>query len=238
MDLAIIDAAYGVDTTDQSNILTKLQGKINQVMERQGILLLPVPAIGRGQELLVWLKETFPTTPVTIEQALLPGIKQMLDWPGWLRPQAALRIKDAFADSQVTVVKNATSRKRALSEGHGRIILTSDSMLQTKLSQWYFHQLKPAGRNCVLFTGHLAKDSFGHRLLISPQSADTCQVEMICYKVHQGLTDLRRILPDIASKHTVFVHSEKTACDALCRILTAEGYQGLYSLSPGDKIFF
>ncbi|WP_163852637.1 MBL fold metallo-hydrolase [Paenibacillus elgii] len=84
----------------------------------------------------------------------------------------------------------------------------------------------------------LAAGSFGQRLLDEPESEGGCSVEAIRYKVHQGVTDVRRMLRAFGSRQSVPVHTGRSATDALCAALAAEGFAGLHSLGPGEALRF
>ncbi|MNJ73230.1 hypothetical protein D3C77_699970 [compost metagenome] len=53
------------------------------------------------------------------------------------------------------------------------------------------------------------------------------------YKIHQGLDDVRLMLHEVPSRHTVLVHAPKPVTDQVADRLAEEGARGIYSLQPG-----
>ncbi|WP_248930283.1 MBL fold metallo-hydrolase [Paenibacillus hamazuiensis] len=236
VELAIVDAACGMDEESQELKLSRLQETVAETAARGGTVLLPVPVYGRGQDLLVWLRETFPQLPVIAEADILGALERMLAWPDWLRPQAERCIREVLADGLVREVRDREERERLIGETGPRVILTSDGMMQSAKAQWYYRELSrnPAAASVVL-TGHLAAGSFGDALLKS-KSADGCRAELIRYKVHQGIRDVREMLDAVDSKETLLVHAGKASTDLAAAHLAQLGYKGIHSLECGDRL--
>lgn len=251
--LAIIDAAYGMDSDNQQLRLEQLREQINRRLQLHAAVLLPVPTYGRGQEMLLWARETFAGTPIFVEQEIAAGLGQMLHEPDWLHADAITRIQQCLADPQVVIVDTEAKREQAVSEAEGRIVFTNDGMLQSARGQWYYERLSQHADGNVILTGHLAKGSFAHQLLqasleptqasgneapIASTRTSTTQerVQFIRYKVHQGLPDVRIMLDALPSEHTVLVHTGKQTTEAVCEHLKQEGYAELHALSAGSII--
>ncbi|NHN33036.1 MBL fold metallo-hydrolase [Paenibacillus agricola] len=261
--LAIIDAAYGMDSEQQQHKLEQLCEQINRALQLDAAVLLPVPTYGRGQEMLLWARETFVGTQIFVEQEIAAGLEKMLQEPEWLHPDAVTRIQYCLADPQIVIVDSEAKREQAVSATGGRIIFTNDGMLQSARSQWYYEQLSQHTDGVVILTGHLAKGSFAHQLLHAgyhtpsmqrtfygravPASQPTVtqvfatvptqqRVQFIRYKVHQGLQDVRLMLDSAPSKHTLLVHTGRQATEAVCEQLKQEGYAGLHALSAGSVL--
>ena len=237
-DLAVIDAAYGMDAEAQPVLLERLAARIGQALAQGGSVLLPVPAFGRGQDMLVWARERFPDVPLVAERELLQAFGPMLARPEWLKPGAAERIRRCLEDPRVVRVATDAQREQALSAGRSALYFTADGMMQSERAQWYYRRLAAAGNGCVILTGHLAAGSFGQRLLDDPEAGGGCLAEAIRYKVHQGVADVRRMLRAFGSRRTIPVHTGRSATDALCAALAAEGFAGLHSLGPGEALRF
>ncbi|MNJ58199.1 hypothetical protein D3C77_538220 [compost metagenome] len=56
------------------------------------------------------------------------------------------------------------------------------------------------------------------------------------YKIHQGFNDVRLMLHEVPSRHTVLVHAPKSVTDQVVSQLAEEGVQGVYSLQPGAAL--
>ncbi|SFL68009.1 RNA processing exonuclease, beta-lactamase fold, Cft2 family [Paenibacillus sp. 1_12] len=239
IDFAIIDAAYGIDPDSQQQKLEQLRLQMEETLQQGGPVLLPVPTYGRGQEMLLWAREQFPDIPIFVEQEITVGLKQLLQGPEWLQLDAIERIQACLIDPRIVFVDSEEKRLQAVSAIGSRIVLTNDGMLQSARGQWYYEKLVEDNACCVILTGHLAKGSCGHRLLMASREQmeildhDAGQVHFIRFKVHQGLPDVRAMLDVLASKHTILVHAGQQSTDALCAQLAKEGYANLHVLTAG-----
>ncbi len=228
-DLAIIDAAYGLDTDTQQNLLSKLIVKIRQVSEREGHVLLPLPLFGRGQDILLLLTEQLPELPLAVEIEILDGFLRFESWPDWLQDGAQARMKRTL-HGHITTVFNEADRRRMLAK-KPHVILTSDGMLQTPIARWYYEQLCSDARHCVILTGHMSE-----KIEEGGGAASGCEVEFLRYKIHQGLHDVCAMLDSIRPKSTILAHGKKRNTDLLLEQLLNSGYRGLHSLIPGQSI--
>lgn len=62
-DVAVLDCAYGKDTTAFSEACERLVRQTKQLLATRGILLFPVPKYGRGPEILKLLAPRLPDVP-------------------------------------------------------------------------------------------------------------------------------------------------------------------------------
>ncbi|WP_338553470.1 MBL fold metallo-hydrolase [Paenibacillus sp. KS-LC4] len=239
-DLAIIDAAYGANSDSQAVRLAELEQATEVVLRAQGSVLYPVPTSGRGQELLLWASERFPEAQLIVERALMEPLRQLTALPEWLHVGALARIEKLLASDRLTIVASEEERLRALAGKGSSLIFTNDGMMQSEVARWYYQQLASVSRHAVLLTGHLASGSYGEMALRGSDSGVPdfpLPVQHICYKVHQGLPDVRQMLERVPSRAVVLAHAVKPRTDELLEVLKEEGYKGVYSLSPGDLFF-
>ncbi|SFF14930.1 RNA processing exonuclease, beta-lactamase fold, Cft2 family [Paenibacillus algorifonticola] len=243
-DLAIVDAAYGANPDSQAVRLAELERATEEVLLAQGSVLYPVPTSGRGQELLVWASERFPQARLIVERALMEPLHQLAALPEWLGGGALARMEALLASGRLTIVASEEERLRALARKGSALIFTNDGMMQSEVARWYHQQLSGAAHHAVLLTGHLAAGSYGEMALRSSGRSGSVAsgfpppVQHIRYKVHQGLPDVRQMLERVPSRTTVLAHAVKSRTDGLLEVLKEEGYEGVYSLSPGERLIF
>lgn len=246
LDLAIVDAAYGTDTNSQADKLEQLEQKIQSTLQTGGKVLIPVPAAGRGQEMILWAYKKWMNVPIVIEAPLIQGMKRLLNRSEWLRSQVSdQRLRDhlelMLSRNDWTVPASEAERESLLQKHGASIWFVTDGMMQSNLAQWYYRQMSGDTRNLILLTGHVSQGTFGHRLLEHPASYGACAVTKIRYKVHQGLADVRQMITGVPARHTVLVHAEKEETDQLQACLTAETtnpHHHIYSLSVGEEVYF
>lgn len=233
--LAIIDNAYGLDEESQEDKLSALREFIVKIQARGGHVLLPVPAFGRGQELLTWMMREFPGQQIVVEQTIRTGLHQMTEWPEWLRPEAMAQLRQALNSTDIYVPEDEEERLTLLQRTEPLIIFTTDGMMESTLARWYTEQLS-SGIHAIVITGHASQGTFARRLLSGEIAGVDCQVVQISYKIHQGIGDVRRMMKELHSRHTVLVHAPKPETDRVVDRLTQEGIQGLHAMGPGSVL--
>lgn len=246
LDLAIVDAAYGTDANSQADKLMQLEQKIESTLQTGGKVLIPVPATGRGQEMILWAYRNWGNVPIVIEAPLIKGMKRLLGLSEWLRSKESDQgIRDQLElllNRNDWIVPASKAERESLLQKHGASLwFVTDGMMQSNLAQWYYRQMSGDTRNLVLLTGHVSQGTFGQRLLQHPASYGACSVKKIRYKVHQGLTDVRRMITGIPALHTVLVHADKGETDRLRVCLTEEApdpHLHIYSMSAGEEVYF
>ncbi|MET3938801.1 Cft2 family RNA processing exonuclease [Paenibacillus sp. PvP094] len=247
MDLAIVDAAYGTDRDTQADKLEQLDRAIRQAIARGGKVLLPMPSVGRGQEIILWAQERFTSVPIIVEQGLVDGMKQLLRVPYWLREQGT-HLKgpitgaiERFLNGQPwNLPKSQEDRERLMNQYGASLWFIPDGMMQSSLARWYYSQLAESGENLILLTGHAAVGTFAQQLAQNPAEHGVCEVQKIRYKVHQGWLDVERMLQQLPARHTLLVHADKAETDRLREGLLKNSPSPeveLHSLSPGDELY-
>ncbi|GGG12814.1 MBL fold metallo-hydrolase [Paenibacillus aceti] len=233
--LAIMDNAYGMDEESQEQKLKALRQFMAKVLGRGGHVLLPVPAFGRSQEVLVWALGVFPDQPILLERAILEGLRQMQEWKGWLQPGSLPLIEAAIDSSTVHVPSSQEERLHLLQGTVPLIILTTDGMMESPRARWYADQLALSADSAIIITGHASEGTFARRLLKKETEEPSYEVLQLGYKIHQGLDDVRHMLQEVPSTHTILVHAPKPETDRVVARLSKEGHIGLLSLWPGAE---
>ncbi|NOU99655.1 MBL fold metallo-hydrolase [Paenibacillus planticolens] len=237
---AIIDAAYSTDTEYQSDKLEKLFSAAEGILKEGGQLLLPVPVCGRGQDLQLLMKERFPDTPIRVEAELIQAMELMLEHASWLKPGMESVLREALSSGCFEVIHTEDQRQRQLNEDLAQsrtaIWFTSDGMMQSAKSRWYYEKWRRKLANGIVLTGHVAMGTVGQRLLAMSDEERGCQMKMIRYKIHQGMPDVRKMAQSLNSPFKLLVHAPKKETDALLEQLASEGIKYLLSARPGDTV--
>lgn len=148
----------------------KLLTIIQETMAKGGNVLIPVFAIGRGQEVALVLEDFY-------RKGLLPKAKVYVDgltreasaihtaYPEYLRQNIQRRIlsNDSPFTSPVFNMVTGKNRDEVLVEGHA-IILASSGMLNGGASLDYFQRMAEDERNALVFTGYQGDGTLGRKL--------------------------------------------------------------------------
>jgi len=237
LDLAIVDAAYGVDTDRQGNKLSQLNRYMKETLKQGGAILLPVPVYGRGQELMIWASEQYGEIPILVESDLLDALELFAADPHWLRADGMARIERLLHHPRLHRMYDDDSREELFLRYPRSIVFTDDGMMQSVKAQQHYTRMAAGSANRVIFTGDLAYGSFGRALLMDMERRG-CQIHHVRYKVHQGLPDVRQMLLDLKSPRTLLVHATRPRTDGLALRLQQEGFQQVHALQPEDQLYF
>ncbi|WP_172250974.1 MBL fold metallo-hydrolase [Saccharibacillus deserti] len=237
-DLSIVDNAYGTDDEAQEIKLERIRSEIRSVLENGGRVLLPVPAFGRSQDLLIWAFQSLAPYRVVVERTIWQGLLYLIDDPLWLRPGVAAQIRTLTQECspRLILVDNEAERSEALRREGPCLILTADGMLESAVSQAYVEHLAPDSDNLILLTGHASRGTRARMLLDNRLPDVRCRVMHQFYKVHQGIGDVRLMLEEAPAAAVVLVHAPDVSTREVCRILQSEGRDGLFPLTPGMEI--
>ncbi|MDQ0172168.1 MBL fold metallo-hydrolase [Paenibacillus tundrae] len=258
LDLAIMDAAYGTDRDTQADKLQQLDHAIRETIARDGKVLLPMPVVGRGQEIMLWAEQQYPGIPLFVEQGLMKGMKQLLHSPYWLRENESSNkgllteaIMECLNGSRWQTPVTQDEREQWLKRNTASLWFIPDGMMQSALARWYYSQLAGDENNMVLLTGHVSEGTYADQLSQAPEEHGKCEVRKVRYKVHQGWLDVERMIRRLPARHTILVHTNREETDKLrdhllsedmlseARLSEAEGAmpgQMIHSLSPGDEL--
>ncbi|PFH84101.1 MBL fold metallo-hydrolase [Bacillus cereus] len=223
--IAIVDAAYHTDDVSQIERLDELCAEIERVAQNKGIALLPLPPLGRAQDIVFYLYERYKEFPLIVDKEILVGFEEMFIYKDWLKNNEKLeRILESLKRS-IIVMDNHI----CMQNSYG-IVVMSDANMQTKRAQLYYEQLRHEERNSIIFTGHIAKGSFAEKMM-KERVSKGCRVERVPYKVHQSISDVKEMLNTLLPEHTVLVHALKEDTDQLQKKLSIAGYKNVYSLA-------
>ncbi|MBQ9299768.1 MAG: MBL fold metallo-hydrolase, partial [Clostridia bacterium] len=148
---AVINCAYAGRTLDQERQYAALLHTARQALEQGVRLLLPVPAAGRGCDMLLFLAEHLPAQSVCAEKNIVDACLALAREKAWIRPGAVR----ADLLERVRVIDSDATRGAAWQRTSG-VFFTTDGMLTTAVGAGYLRAFAQSGRTLALLTGHAA----------------------------------------------------------------------------------
>jgi KH/beta-lactamase-domain protein len=149
---------------------------LRQTLEGGGKVLIPVPAVGRAQEIMLVINElvrtrAVPEVPVYLEGMLKEATGIHILYSDYLSPTVKSEIRETganpFLAEWYTVVDSPKRRSEIVSEGGPSVILATSGMLEGGPSVYYFSELAEDPRNKILFVSYQVPGTTGRRLLDS-----------------------------------------------------------------------
>ena len=151
----------------------KLIHSINETIQEGGKVLIPVPAVGRAQEILLVLNEfiaqkKLAEVPIYIEGMLTEATSIHLLYPEFLNKEIKEKIiyqgENPFITERYTIINNPKEREEVF-QGGPAIILATSGMLEGGPSVSYFSELADNEKNKVIFVSYQVSGTLGRRVL-------------------------------------------------------------------------
>ena len=202
----------GVESlSNQAGILVdemekELIDKIDEVVKRGGIAVLPAFAVSRSQELAMVLKNS--GFNVWLDGMGKKVSKLFLKYPRYLRSSENLK----KAINKLNLVHSDQGRKMALKS---EVIITSSGMMDGGPILNYMNKLKDDPKSAVLLTGYQVPDSNAHLLVDKGRlnfygvvQKIECEVKYFDLSAHAGHGELIEFAMNCNPEKIVLMHSD------------------------------
>ncbi len=152
---------------------------MNQTISEGGKVLIPVPAVGRAQEIILVLDQYMRQgklieTPIFVEGMISEATAIHISFADYLARELRSRIletdENPFVSDYFTVIEHPESRHEALREGPAIIVATS-GMLEGGPVIQYFQELAPNEKNKIVFVSYQINGTLGRRILDGARQA-------------------------------------------------------------------
>lgn len=223
-DNLIMEATYsGRNHTDRRKTEQTMLGKIDEVLDRGGKVIIPAFAVGRTQEMLLLLKDH--RREFWIDGMGRKVSRIYLSMPEFLRSGKSFR----QATNRAKMVRNVHGRTRAAKSD---IIVTTSGMLDGGPVIGYLEQLKDDPKSAILLTGYQVEGSNGRMLLdqgvIDVKGATVrvnCDVRKFDFSAHAGHNQLLEFAKGCSPERIVLCHGDQR--ELLADDLRKEGFEVL-----------
>ena len=145
---------------------------VNETLERKGKVLIPVPAVGRAQEIMLVLdgymkRGLMKEAPVFIEGMISEATAIHTAYPEYLGREVRNSILhegvNPFESEYFTVVDHPSKRQEII-EGESCIIMATSGMLEGGPVIEYFKGLAEDERNVIVFVSYQIEGTLGRRV--------------------------------------------------------------------------
>jgi len=207
-DILILESTYAGRSHDlRQKIEYSFLEKVEDVVTRGGLAVIPVFAVGRCQEILLMLKDTGYN--IWLDGMGSRVTQTFLKEPEFLRDSKAL--KSAYR--QVNIVRSQASRRKALK---GEVIVTTSGMLDGGPVIEYVSKIKDDPDSAILITGYQVEGTNG-RLLLDEGTMNiagikekiNCQVEAYDFSAHAGHDELLKFIERCDPEEVILCHGEQ-----------------------------
>jgi len=209
---------------------------VNQTFEKGGKVLIPVPAVGRAQEIMLILdgymrRGAIKEAPVFIEGMISEATAITTAYPEYLERDVRNSILhegiNPFQSDYFTIVEHPSARQEIM-EGESCIIIATSGMLEGGPVIEYFKHLAPDERNTIIFVSYQIEGTLGRRvqkgLTETPIMNSEGKIEILkvnlrveCIEGFSGHSDrrqiinfIRRVAPKL--ERIIVCHGERAKC--------------------------
>jgi len=252
VDCLITESTYGARLHEnRSTAEQRLISKINDIINQNGIALIPCFAVGRAQEILLILLKAFrtkqlPKVPVYVDGMVRHVCNIYKNYENYVTRWLSKEIKKAqhpFFQNNIQPVLIPKDRDKIVSEPPA-IIISSSGMLNGGASVHYAKLIASDEKNAILITGYQDEESPGKILLNLTEKTDDkiinlngepvefkCKIEKYGLSAHADKLQIISFIESIKPDKIILVHGDDEAksklADSLSEYDTTKAYDGL-----------
>jgi len=221
----------------------KLASVINETLDQGGKVLIPVPAVGRAQEIMLVIdgymrRGLIKEAPVFIEGMISEATAIHTAYPEYLSREVRTGILhngvNPFQSEYFTVIEHPSAREEVI-EGGESIVIATSGMLEGGPAVEYFKRFAPEENNTIIFVSYQIEGTMGRRvqkglpevpMINSEGKIEIVKVQMRVESIEgfSGHSDRRQILNYIKRvafkpEKVVVCHGEKAKCQSVADFL-------------------
>jgi len=171
VDTLIMETTYGAQRqTNREESEAELIEIINKTISRGGKVLIPVLAVGRGQEMMLVINDAMkrkliPEVPVYVTGLFDEVTAIHTAYPEWLSKE--VRDSILYKDENPFVsemFKRIEGYKEDIAQGDPSIILATSGMLNGGPAVEFFKNMASDSRNSIIFVSYQAEGTLGRKV--------------------------------------------------------------------------
>lgn len=177
VETLLIESTYGAKEDIQptrQEVESAFINSINNTLADGGKVLIPIPAVGRAQEIMMVLDHYMKSgemieAPVFTEGMISEASAIHEAYPEYLARELRQKILETddnpFDSEYFTNIEHADAREEPLRENSPCIILATSGMLEGGPVLEYFKNIAPDKKNKILFVSYQVNGTLGRRVL-------------------------------------------------------------------------
>ena len=232
VDYLLLESTYGNRLHERDDPMLKLATIINKTVTRKGVVLIPVFAVGRAQELLYYIHLLKASGAIADNIPVYLNSPMAVDATAIFtkhRGEHRLSKEECAALNRTAHIVNSVEESRALNQMKGPMIILSASGMAS--GGRVVHHLKafaPKSNNTILFAGFQAEGTRGAAMVAGAEEIKIhgeyvpirARVEFISnLSAHADYSEILEWLRgfESAPKKTFIIHGEPLAADGMRR---------------------
>ena len=177
VETLLIESTYGAKEDIQPSrqeVETAFVASVNSVLKEGGKVLIPIPAVGRAQELMMVIDQYMKSGQLTEAPVFMEGMIQEATaiheaYPEYLARELKQKILETddnpFDSEYFTNIEHSDSREEPLREESPCIIIATSGMLEGGPVIEYLRNVAPDKKNKILFVSYQVNGTLGRRVM-------------------------------------------------------------------------
>jgi KH/beta-lactamase-domain protein len=239
VETLITESTYGNTTDimpDQTVVYRNFTDTINKTLTEGGKVLIPVPAVGRAQEIMLVIDKEMREgrlieCPIYIEGMISEASAIHMSYAHYLGYDVRKSVSQGinpFQSDYFTVINGHGKRDEVFSDENAAIIMATSGMLEGGPSVEYFKEIAPSPNNKILFVSYQINGTLGRRVLDGTMNQVSmldkngkvkvvpvrCQTQkMDGFSGHSDFNQIMSFVAKIRPKRVLVNHGERSKSD-------------------------
>jgi uncharacterized protein len=236
VETLITESTYGNTSDimpDQISVYDNFTRSINQTLQQGGKVLIPVPAVGRAQEMMLVLdkemrERNLVECPIYIEGMISEASAIHMSYAHYLGFNVRKSVSSGvnpFQSEYFTLVNGPGKRDEILEDRNPSIIMATSGMLEGGPSVEYFKSIAPVRGNKIIFVSYQINGTLGRRVIdgimneigmmdkngkvkVVPVNCDTQRIDG--FSGHSDFNQIMNFVYRVKPKRVIVNHGEKS----------------------------
>ena len=241
VETLITESTYGNSTDvmpEQYTVYRTFTDNINRTLTGGGKVLIPVPAVGRAQEIMLVLDKEMREgrlmeSPIYIEGMISEASAVHMSYAHYLGYDVRKSVSQGinpFQSEYFTVVNGPSNRAEVLNDESPSIIMATSGMLEGGPSVEYFKEIAQSDNNRIMFVSYQINGTLGRRVLdgtmnevsmldkngklkVIPVRCETNRIDG--FSGHSDFNQIMSFVSRVKPKRVLVNHGEKSKSESI-----------------------
>lgn len=241
VETLITESTYGSSADimpDQTAVYSTFTQSINKTLVDGGKVLIPVPAVGRAQEIMLVIDKEMREgrlieTPIYIEGMISEASAIHMSYAHYLGYDVRKSVSQGtnpFESEYFTPINGPNKREEVLEDENPAIIMATSGMLEGGPSVEYFKVIAPSSKNKIVFVSYQINGTLGRRIVegtlteasMLDQAGKVKVIPVKCksekidgFSGHSDFNQILSFISRIRPKRVLVNHGEKSKSESV-----------------------
>ena len=248
-DILITETTYGNTVRDTKRVREReFLKKIQNTIDRNGKVLIPVFALGRAQELCILLdthwRRMKSNVPIYFAGQMTGKANFYYKiFNNWMND----KIKNVFLENNVFEFKFIQPfDKTVLKSNSPMVIFATPGMLHGGISLSIFKEIAGDPKSMVIIPGYCTQGTVGNKILSGERTIEIdksiievrCDIEYMSFSAHADAKGILQLIKHSSPKNLVFVHGDSEVMKKLQKTVEVNLKMNSFLPKNHEEVFF